>query len=209
MDYNKLTKMQIDAIQEMANIGAGHAASALSQIIGKPIMISVSKLEILPLSEVYKTIGEAEDEIVAVHLKLLGGLAGGIALIFTIADAVKLANIMGFTPSKVPSLPRDGIERDENDKSSIKEAGAILSSAYLSAIGKFVKLSLIPSIPKIATGKTKEILSIVFAEIIKRADAAFCIETAFIESSANLKGYFLLIPEVDSLEIILNNLGVY
>lgn len=195
IDYTKLTTMQIDAIQEMANIGAGHAASALSQIVGKPIMISVSKLEILPLSEVYKTIGKAEDEIVAVHLKLLGNVLGGIALILTIADAVKLSNIMGGA-------------YDETDKSSIKEAGSILSASYLSAIGKFVKLSLIPSIPKIENGKAKEILSAVFSEIIKRADVAFCIETAFIESSINLKGFFLLIPEVESLEIILNNLGV-
>lgn len=187
--------MQIDALQEMANIGAGHAAGALSQIVDKTIMISVSRLEILPLAEVAKTIGSAEDEIVAVHLKLLGNVPGGIAVIFALPDAVKLSNIMGPAPSElVPS--------------SIKEAGSILSAAYLSAIGRFIKLSLIPAIPKLEAGKLEPVLAAIFSEITKRAEVAFCIETAFIESTVNLKGYFLLVPEVESLEVILRNLGV-
>jgi chemotaxis protein CheC len=194
--------MQMDAIKEIGNIGAGHAASALSQIIDKTIMITVSKLEILPLQEVYKTIGQTDEEIIAIHLKLLGNVLGGIVVVFNMENAVKLANII--------ERKNSGCARalDEMDQSSLKEAGAILSASYLSAIGRFTKLSLIPSTPKMEIGRLKEKLSLVFSEITKRAEVAFCIETAFIESSINLKGYFLLVPEVESLEIMLKNLGV-
>lgn len=205
--FDNLSKMQIDALKEVGNIGAAHAATALSQILDKTIMVSVSRFDILPLAEAYKTIGAADDQIVAVHLKLLGSVLGGIVLIFTLENAIKLSNIMGHTRDE--RMKDDGRRTmDEMDRSSVKEAGSILSAAYLSAIGRFVELSLIPSIPKIDSGKISETLSGIFSEITKRAEVAFCIETSFIESSINLKGSFLLVPEVESLDPILKNLGV-
>ena len=40
-DLRSLKALQLDALREVANIGAGHAATALSQMIGETIMISV------------------------------------------------------------------------------------------------------------------------------------------------------------------------
>ena len=47
-----LSPMQLDALREIGNIGAGNAATALSQIINRKIDMSVPRLNILPLSEV-------------------------------------------------------------------------------------------------------------------------------------------------------------
>jgi len=40
-DLLQLDKMDLDALRETANIGAGHAATALSQMTGDTIMITV------------------------------------------------------------------------------------------------------------------------------------------------------------------------
>jgi len=40
-DVRDLKERQIDALREVANIGAGHAATALSQLTNCRIMISV------------------------------------------------------------------------------------------------------------------------------------------------------------------------
>ena len=51
-DIRALKALQLDALREVANIGAGHAATALSQMIGETIMISVPKINIARLEEV-------------------------------------------------------------------------------------------------------------------------------------------------------------
>ena len=41
-DIRSLKALQLDALKEVANIGAGHAATALSQMINSTIMNSLS-----------------------------------------------------------------------------------------------------------------------------------------------------------------------
>ena len=45
----KLSEMQIDALREVGNVGAGNAATALSQIINRTIDMTVPRVTILPL----------------------------------------------------------------------------------------------------------------------------------------------------------------
>ena len=52
LNLDDLTPSQLDALKEVGNIGAGHGATALSQLLGKKILITVPKANILPLSEV-------------------------------------------------------------------------------------------------------------------------------------------------------------
>ena len=51
-ELRSLKAIQIDALREVANIGAGHAATALSQMIGETIMISVPRINVSRLEEV-------------------------------------------------------------------------------------------------------------------------------------------------------------
>src|SRR2546429_5158361 len=51
-DVRDLKELQIDALREVANIGAGHAATALSQLTNRRIMISVPQINIVRLEEV-------------------------------------------------------------------------------------------------------------------------------------------------------------
>jgi chemotaxis protein CheC len=50
--------LQLDALREVANIGAGHAATALSQMTGHTIMISVPKLTVALLKDVPSQIAD-------------------------------------------------------------------------------------------------------------------------------------------------------
>jgi chemotaxis protein CheC len=51
-DMRSLKALQLDALREVANIGAGHAATALSQMINSTIMISVPTINVSRLEEV-------------------------------------------------------------------------------------------------------------------------------------------------------------
>ena len=51
-DVRGLKELQLDALREVANIGAGHAATALSQMTNHTIMIAVPEVNVRPLEEV-------------------------------------------------------------------------------------------------------------------------------------------------------------
>ncbi|MBP2665527.1 MAG: CheC, phosphatase, inhibitor of methylation, partial [Firmicutes bacterium] len=63
-----LSPMQLDALREIGNIGAGNAATALSQIINRKIDMSVPRLNILPLSEVPDVVGGPDTMVAGVYL---------------------------------------------------------------------------------------------------------------------------------------------
>jgi len=64
-----LSGARLDALREVANIGAGHAATALSTLTGTRIMISVPMVNIVPPGDFVPEIA-ADDEIVAVQMTL-------------------------------------------------------------------------------------------------------------------------------------------
>ncbi|MDO8987905.1 MAG: chemotaxis protein CheC, partial [Coriobacteriia bacterium] len=60
MRLENLSTMQMDALREVGNIGAGHAATALSQMTGSPISLSNPTLELVEFSAVPMLVGGAE-----------------------------------------------------------------------------------------------------------------------------------------------------
>ena len=202
IDYNKLSGLQMDALKEVGNIGAAHAATALSQITGQTIMIAVSRVNIVPLKGISQILEGPEEKVVAVYSKVLGDVVGGIVLVLCHRDALSLAD---FLQKKTPGATK---YLSEVENSALKESGAILSSSYLRAIGGFMKMSLIPVTPNLVIGETEITLNRIFSELSRRSEIAFCIETEFIESDHKINGHFLLIPEIKSLELILKALGL-
>jgi chemotaxis protein CheC len=71
-----LTEMQLSALRETGSIGAGHAATALSQLVGHCVTIDVPTLEIIEIGEVPAVFGGPETLVGAVYTRLLGDLAG-------------------------------------------------------------------------------------------------------------------------------------
>lgn len=59
---NQLKDLQLDLLKEVGNIGAGHAATALSTMIEKTIEMNVPKVKILPFSEIEEFLG-GEDQV--------------------------------------------------------------------------------------------------------------------------------------------------
>lgn len=202
IDYNQLSNLQMDALREVGNVGAAHAATALSQITGQTIMIAVSKVKVMPIEEISRILAGPKEKVVVVHLKILGDVTGGIALLLPWQNALSLAD---FLQKKAQGASKF---LSETETSCLKEIGTILSSSYLRAIGGFIQRSLIPATPALSTGEIETTLSRIFSELSRRSKIAFCVETEFIESGHKIKGHFLLIPEINSLGLILKALGV-
>lgn len=198
-DIKELKADQLDALREVANIGAGHAATALSQMTGSTIMISVPTINISSLEELPTQISEPEEPIAAVLMHMLGDLTGRTLLVFPRPTAMRLAELMLRRPSGT------SLELGALEQSAIKEAGNILSGAYMNALSEFMGLMLLPSPPSLAIDMSSAILSTAFLQFGTDRDHVFYVESEFFlqEQNEHLRGFFLLLPDLASLQAIL------
>jgi chemotaxis protein CheC len=203
-DIRSLKALQLDALREVANIGAGHAATALSQMINSTIMISVPRINISRLEEVPPQISAPEEPVAAVLMHMLGDLTGRTLLVFPKPTAIRLAELMLRRSSG--SSPELG----EMEQSAIKEAGNILSSAYMNALSDFMGMMLLPSPPSLAVDMSSAVLTTAYLQFGTDRDYVFCVESEFFMTDMNekLRGFFLLLPDPASLQAILRAIRV-
>lgn len=203
-DIRALKAIQLDALREVANIGAGHAATALSTMTGGTIMISVPQINVARLEEVPPQISAPEEPVAAVLMHMLGDLTGRTLLVFPKPTAVRLAELMLRRP------PGSSRELGELEQSAIKEAGNILSGAYMNALSDFMGLMLLPSPPSLAIDMSAAVLTTAYLQFGSDKDYVFCIESEFFMKDLNehLRGFFLLLPDDASLNAILRAVRV-
>ena len=203
-DLRTLKPNQLDALREVANIGAGHAATALSQMIGATIMISVPRINVTRLEDVPPVVAAPEEPVAAVLLHMLGDLSGRTLLVFPRDVAIRLAELLLQRPAS------SSTDLGELEQSAIKEAGNILSSAYMNALSDFMGMMLLPSPPSLAVDMSTAVLTTAYLQFGSDRDYVFCVESEFYMKGAGepLRGFFLLLPDPPSLSAILRAVRV-
>lgn len=199
IDPRTLHEVQLDALREVANMGAGHAATALSQMTGGRIMVSVPQLQIVPLEEVPEMLSAPDEVVATVMMHMLGDLTGRTLLIFPRDSALRLAERLLHRP--VGSSHVFG----ELEQSAIKEAGNILGSAYMNALADFMGMMLLPSVPSLVIDLCAAVLTTAHTNFSGDRDMAFSIETQFMvdDETQAVDGHFLLLPDMPALEKVL------
>lgn len=197
-EVRDLKELQLDALKEVANIGAGHAATALSQLTNRRIMINVPEIEITRLEDIPETFGDPEAVVAAVMMHVLGDLTGRTLLLLPEENAWLLCDLL----LRRPAGTTDTIGPLE--ESSLKEAGNILAGAYLNALSDFMGMMLLPSVPSLVVDLAGAVLTTAFLNFGQDRDFVFCVETNFhfTEAGRTLTGHFLLLPDLASLRAI-------
>jgi chemotaxis protein CheC len=204
VDLQDLEELQLDALREVANIGAGHAATALSQLTDCRIMISVPQIYVERMEQVPDILGDSQDVVAAVLMHMLGDLTGRMLLVVPQSNALLLSDLL------LRREPGTTSEFGDLEQSSIKEAGNILGGAYMNALSDFMGMMLLPSVPSLAVDLSGAVLSTTHLSFGRDKDVVFCVETNFHfeEASADLRGHFLLLPAVASLNSIFDAIRI-
>jgi chemotaxis protein CheC len=192
-----MSHARLDALREVANIGAGHAATALSTLTGTRIMISVPMVNVVPPGEFVPELAP-DVEVVAVQMGMSGNISGRTIFLLAVPAALRLAErMLRRSRGTSPSLGK-------LEQSALNEAGNILAGAYLTALSEFLGMSLMLSPPSLTTGDTAQAID-AFGDHAPRAESPIlCVETEFFleEPSESLHGFFLLVPHPDAFEAI-------
>lgn len=196
-----LNTKELDALKEVGNIGAGNAATALSQILSKRVDMTVPRVRVLSLDKVPELLGGTENLVVGVYLRIFGDIQGNIMFLLPTKSAEKLVGML------LGEIIEDGVQ-GEISQSAIMEVGNILTSSYLNALSAFAGLTVVPSTPALAYDMAGAILSTILIELSEVSDYALLIETEFIGDGEAIDGNFFMIPDLDSLYVLLKTIGV-
>ncbi|MFL5584367.1 MAG: chemotaxis protein CheC [Gemmatimonadaceae bacterium] len=192
-----LSTARLDALREVANIGAGHAATALSTLTATRIMISVPMVNIVPPGDYVPEIAPGV-EIVAVRMAMTGDIGGQTVFLLAIPAGLRLAErMLRRKRGTSPSLGR-------LEQSALNEAGNILAGAYLTALSEFLDMRLMLSPPSLTTGPTSEALATLGDHAPRVDSPILCVETEFFleEPAESLHGFFLLVPNPKAFDAI-------
>ena len=202
-DANGFSPARLDALKEVANIGAGHAATALSTLTGGRIMISVPTIRfVVPDDEARRACFPGE-KVVVVMMDISGSIRGRTALILPADGSHRLAERM-LGRAHDAAAPDGPVE-----KSAVSEAGNIIGGAYLTALSEFLGMRLLPSPPTMVEGETGHALGKVFPDD-EALKPVLCVETEFVmkDPAESLRGYFVLVPDEGSFEAIFSAVRV-
>ena len=198
MEYSNLSAMQLDALKEVSNIGAGNAATALSMMIGKKVDMTVPAVNVIRLDDIVEENGEIE--VAGTVVRVLGDIAGNILLVFEKATAENvIEKLVGSKQSP----------ESEMGSSVLCEIANIISASYMNAISQLTNLAIAPSVPAASYDMLGAILTTTFIESNQYDEYILDIETVFLEDTdENIGGHFYYIPMPGSLERILESIGI-
>jgi len=202
MRLDTLTEMQADALRETGSIGAGHAATALSQLVGHAVSIDVPTLEVLGVGDVPDLFGGPEVLVVGVHVRLLGDIGGSMLFMAERASALALVDMMHAHPVGTAKA----FSADE--EALVSHVASILMAAYLAAVGRLADVSLLPARASSTLDMAGAIMDAVTADAAMRADVALLLKTRFYGSDTSVDSYLFFLPDPTGLGVLLGRLGV-
>jgi chemotaxis protein CheC len=188
----KLSAVQADAIQELGNIGAAHAATTLSQMVGSTVQMSVPGIKAVDIAELGSYMGEESAAMVVFELQ--GDIQHGGFVIFYITreSAIRLTNTMlGLTDMNRPM--------NEMDESALLEVGNIMVSAFLDATAELLGFVMLPSPPAMTIDMAHAAMSSLIAGLGEEIDEVLLFSTELTCEEHKIDSDIIMMPETKTL----------
>lgn len=196
-----------DVLKELGNIGAGNATTALAQMLGARVDMSVPKVSLLEFKDLGEVVGGEDSLMASIYLRVEGDVEGSIMFMLPKPAAAHLANKLMSGMLGIDEENAADHEFGEMECSAIMEVGNIITGAYLNALSGLTNLKMCPSVPHLGIDMAGALLSVPAIEFGIYGDHILLIQTKFSDD-IELDGFFLLIPDMESYEKILTSLGV-
>ena len=200
--YEDLNLQELDVMKEIGSIGTGHAATALSKLLQREVRITIPKVQILDFDGAVKRIGKEEEIIGATLVQMRGDLDGLMLFLYDKRFARKMLKKLLQTEYK------DFDAMDDMAFSALKEVGNIIICSYINAFSQLVHVDLHLSVPSSTVNMLGGILTVPMAEFGYESDKLMYSNADFLMDGKSLPSWLLMLPDIHSLNTILEKLGV-
>lgn len=201
-NYGDLSGLEIDTLKEIGSIGTGNAATALSQLIGKEVRITLPEVRIMGYNEAIEWIGGPE-AITAGVLSQIGGEINGIMLSVQQMDFINLvlSNVLDCSVKDFSGL-------HEMQISTLVEVGNIMISTFINALSGLAEIGISLTVPAFAVDMQGAILSVPMTAYGGQSNYIMTIGGNFVCDGKQVPCRLLLSPDIRSLNFLLRKLGV-
>lgn len=199
---DSLNDYEQDALKEVGNMAAAHAATALSKVTDERIIIDVTDSNIFKIEDIPNLFDSVDEKVAAIYMQLAGNYSGKTMMILPHQRAMNIADIMfGETESS------EG-DKAEYSKEALSEIGNICICAYLNAISEFLDITLMPSPPSVSMDNLKAILEYPACTIGEDSNYAIIIQTMLEYDQKNFSGTILFMPGDRPQKLIMEKFGI-
>ncbi len=196
----KIAREELNEFQIIANIGAANAADSLSRILNKRIDLSIPEVSIKPIEKIPEYLGDVGGRYIGIMLSVLGDVKGSEFLVFPEKTGIDLVNMLYGTEMDVSEALND------DQESALKEVGNIVGSSVLNVFAEKTGLFIHPSIPTIVRDYLEAIIDSILVMHNIQDDYAIVMDTAFYFEDDDIVGNLMLLPEANSLKMVVENL---
>ena len=198
----KLDDNHVDILREIGNIGAGNAATSLSNMLSKRIDMNVPEVSLLNYNDIIESIGGAENIVVGVLVGFEGDIDGVIMFLLKKEFVHLILNTLVGT--ELSSFE----EVSELEMSALSEISNIMVSSYVNSISTLTEMRIEVIVPSINIDMSGALLDVVTAEFADVADKVVFIKEKYYCMNETIYSYMLMLPTMTSLKILLDKFGL-
>lgn len=186
-----LTELQLDALNELVNLGVSNAAASLRQMVGDEVILSVPKVSVVTRDEAIADLRErGSKQLVAVLQDFEGDIRGRALLIFPEAKSMELVRAVAGSDLSLEEIM-------ELEQEALAETGNILLNACLGTLANNLQRNLKISLPEVIHGEGAE-----FFHLASRPDAAQSVLFIYINFAVrqrDIQGFIAMLLDLPSL----------
>lgn len=195
-----LNELQHDALVEIFNIGVGHAAKAMSDIVNEEVTMSVPRITFLNRADAGAMLGNKDgSRVCGVSQHYEGAFATEAILMFPEDKSLDIVRLM--VGESVPLQ-----ELTEMEQEAMSEIGNIILNSCVGTLANIFAQELSGSLPVYHVGTSEEILTSSGGE----ADSVvLMLHIDFILEKHQIKGYVAFILDLSALQDLREQLDRY
>jgi len=195
-----LTELQHDALVEIFNIGVGHAARAMSEIVNEEVTMSVPSITFVNRADAAQMLGNQDgSRVCGVSQHYEGAFATEAILMFPEDKSLDIVRLM--VGESVPLK-----ELTEMEQEAMSEIGNIILNSCVGTLANIFSQELSGSLPAYHVGTSAQILCASGGP----ADAVvLMLHIDFILETHQIHGYVAFILDLSALQDLREQIDLY
>ncbi|MDH4161587.1 MAG: chemotaxis protein CheC [Nitrospirota bacterium] len=189
---------QLDYLKEVMNIGAGNASTALSQLMGRDVVIEMPRILEVSIAEAHSLFGGAEEPVVCAGMDLVGDVAGTL---FFLAQDEEKNKIEAYVGKYL-----NGAMKKEARESAFEEVANIIAGVFLTAVHDYTGLHVYHTVPVVVRDAVEALFEEPISTVFTAAPKAVIAEIEFVSLPDGMRALLSMIPTPAALEKILGSM---
>ncbi|NOY62867.1 MAG: chemotaxis protein CheC [Gammaproteobacteria bacterium] len=202
-----LTELQHDVISETLNIGMGHAASALNELVAEEVGLAVPRVSIVTREEAVEMLRDrASDQVSGVsqdfsaEFEQSDAVNGQAFLLFPRSDSLRVVNML-----LGDSVPLEALT--EMEQEALSEIGNIIINATMSSFSDLLGQEINTGLPVTQIGTCRSILHA--DDVDSDSDYILFSHVSFNLEQRAVNGYVVLLMDVQSMSALKAGINCY